>query len=107
MKFRLVRTRRTAASGAPSRARLAVERLESRWVPSGVPAVWVPRGAGGGGSLFSAAYSPFNNNEMYVSSDMSQLFHTTDAGGTWQTVDFRQLQGNHESRVQFTEDPAV
>ena len=36
---------------------------------------------------------------------MSQLFRSTDAGASWQTVDFRQIQASHESRVFYTEDP--
>ena len=52
-------------------------------------------------------FSPFNANEVTIASDMSQLFRSTDAGASWQTVDFRQIQGNHESRVQFTEDPNI
>src|SRR5205085_3930565 len=78
--------------------------LEDRCLPSGVPATWSQRGAGGGGSLFSPSINPANLSEYYVSSDMSQLFHSGDAGGTWQTTDFRKLQGNHESRVGFTND---
>src|SRR5262249_39976305 len=38
---------------------------------------------------------------------MSQLFHTTNGGASWQQVDFRQIQGGHETRVQYTEDPNI
>lgn len=100
---------RTRARSAPVRSvpRLAVVKLENRLAPSGVPAQWVTRGSGGGGSLFSPQINPINAAEYYVSSDMGQLFHTTDAGATWREVDFRQLQGNHETRVNFTENPNI
>src|SRR5262245_5949662 len=89
------------------RVRPVLLKLEDRDVPSGVPLDWSQRGAGGGGSIFSPSYNPANNNEIYASSDMSQLFRTTDAGATWQTTDFRELAGNHESKVQFTNNPNI
>jgi len=89
------------------RARLSVLALEDRVTPSGVPTVFQQRGSGGGGSLFSPQFSPYNPNEITIASDMSQLFRSADAGASWQTVDFRQLQGNHESRVFYTDDPNV
>jgi photosystem II stability/assembly factor-like uncharacterized protein len=98
-------SRRRPARRAGSFFRPQLVALESRIVPAGLPAQWVQRGSGGGGSLFSPQFSPYNANEITVSSDMSQLFRSTDAGASWQTVDFRQLQGNHESRVFYTEDP--
>src|SRR4051794_14037069 len=87
--------------------RLAVVRLEDRLAPSGVPTQWSVHGAGGGGSLFSPQINPANPAEYYVSSDMGELFHSTNAGASWTEVDFRQLQGNHETRINFTEDPNV
>jgi hypothetical protein len=86
-------------------ARLFCTRLESRVTPSGIPTQWAVRGSGGGGALFSPSINPTKPNEIYVSSDMSQVFHTISGGADWQEVDFRQIQGGHESRVQFTEDP--
>ncbi|HEX4589254.1 MAG TPA: hypothetical protein VH120_04955, partial [Gemmataceae bacterium] len=87
--------------------RLSLLSLESRVTPSGVPTQWTVRGAGGGGSLFSPSFNPTNPSEIYVSSDMSQLFRTTNGGAGWQEVDFRQIQGGHESQVQFTENPSI
>jgi len=89
------------------RTRLTLTKLEDRLAPSGVPLQWQVRGSGGGGALFSPQFNPANPNDIYVASDMSQVFHTTNAGASWQTVDFRQLQGGHEARVQFTEDPNI
>ena len=87
--------------------RLSLVNLESRITPSGVPTQWTVRGAGGGGSLFSPAFNPTNPSEIYVCSDMSQLFRTTTAGTGWQEIDFRQLDGGHDPKVQFTENPSI
>jgi photosystem II stability/assembly factor-like uncharacterized protein len=38
---------------------------------------------------------------------MSQLFHSSDAGTTWQTTDFREIQGGHESRVNFINNSSI
>jgi photosystem II stability/assembly factor-like uncharacterized protein len=89
------------------RTRLFVTRLENRLAPSGAPTQWQVRGSGGGGALFSPQFNPANPNDIYIASDMSEVFHTTNAGASWQMVDFRQLQGGHEARVQFTEDPNI
>jgi hypothetical protein len=36
---------------------------------------------------------------------MSGLYHTTDFGSSYSLMDFRQIQGGHDSRVQYTQDP--
>lgn len=82
-----------------------IERLEPRQLLS--IDSWQPRGPGGGGSLFAPSINPLDPNELYVSSDMGELFRSTDGGATWHDVDFRQLQGGTLSRVQFTADPLV
>ncbi len=66
------------------------------------PTSWQSRGIGGGGALFSPSINPANHNEMFVACDMSELFHTTNGGQTWDEVNFLQLQGGHDSRVNFT-----
>jgi photosystem II stability/assembly factor-like uncharacterized protein len=39
---------------------------------------------------------------------MTELFHSTDLGESWNIIDFRQLQsGNIYCNVQFTSDPAI
>lgn len=89
------------------RRRLQVMRLEDRTVPSGLPATWAQRGSGGGGALFAPAINPADGNDLWISSDMSQLFHSTDNGASWTTMDFRRIQGNHETRMLFTENPLI
>ena len=68
---------------------------------------WFERGAGGGGALFSPTINPLNSNEMYIASDMGQVFHTTNEGVNWESVDFREIQGSTNSKVQFTNDPQI
>ena len=74
-------------------------------VLAGVPPVFAPRGPGGGGALFSPSWSPHRAGELFLACDMSELFHTTNFGARWQAIDFRQLQGNRDTCVQFTSDP--
>ncbi len=68
----------------------------------GPPSQWLPRGPGGGGALFAPSFSPHNQNELYISCDMSEVFHSTNLGASWDLQDFRQIQGNRESEVRFT-----
>lgn len=67
-----------------------------------VPTSWTSRGIGGGGSFYAPALSPFNDNEFFVSSDMSDLFHTTNFGLSYECVNQAQIQGGHFSVAQFT-----
>src|SRR5258706_15769855 len=74
----------------------------------GSPARFVSRGPGGGGAFFGPSINPFNSNEIWIGSDMSDLFHSTDFGRTWETVDFRILVGGSlPGRMEFSSDPLV
>lgn len=64
---------------------------------------WQPRGIGGGGTLFSPSINPANHNEYFIACDMSEVFHTTDFGSSYQLLDFREIQGFHFSKVCFTQ----
>ncbi|MBV6477655.1 MAG: hypothetical protein HGGPFJEG_00396 [Ignavibacteria bacterium] len=68
---------------------------------------WTSKGNGGGGALFSPAFSPHNENEIYIACDMSELFHSTNLGFTWTEVDFKEMIGNNGAAVQFTENPMI
>jgi len=85
-------------------AALAVTVIAAQAQP---PALWSPRGPGGGGALFAPIFSPYNANEIYLACDMSEQFHSTDLGASWAVTDFRQIQGNREAQVRFTSDPAI
>lgn len=67
-----------------------------------------PRGVGGGGALFFPRVNPGNDNEFYVSCDMSQLFHSTDFGRHYDQIPFQTLQVfGAGSTYEWTNDPNV
>lgn len=71
------------------------------------PSSFSPRGIGGGGALFFPTINPANDNEFYISCDMSELFHSTDFGLTYSQVPFTKLQVFNTSTWEFTMNPAV
>jgi photosystem II stability/assembly factor-like uncharacterized protein len=71
------------------------------------PATWNSTGIGGGGSLFSPSINPADNNEYYVACDMSELFHTTNFGSSYNIIDFRQLTASTNSSVCFTNNANI
>ncbi|HEY2759566.1 MAG TPA: hypothetical protein VGI75_02445, partial [Pirellulales bacterium] len=87
------------------RARL-FEPLEPRRVFAAIQA-WQLRGPGGGGALYSPSFNPLNPQEMYIGSDMGQIFHSTDNGHDWSMVEYRQTYGGPNSKVQFTSNPQI
>jgi photosystem II stability/assembly factor-like uncharacterized protein len=75
---------------------------------SAEPRAWISRGPGGGGAFYGPSINPFDPDEMYVKSDMSDAFRTRDAGRSWATVDFRALQGGSQfTCVQFASNTLV
>jgi len=72
-----------------------------------VPASWQSRGVGAGGAMYSPSINPINDNEYFVPTDMSELFHTTDFGNSYTQVDSTQIQAGHYSDVRFTNDPLI
>src|SRR5438270_42276 len=95
------RTRSRQASFRPS-----FEQLEDRTLLSAV-SLFTPSGAGGGGSLFSPSISPNDSNNIYLASDMGQMFHSTNGGQSWSEVNFNQLQPTTDSQVQFSTGSAI
>jgi hypothetical protein len=88
------------------RAAALAEILEDRTLFA-APTVWNSRGVGGGGAFFAPSFSPFNAGELYVSSDMSGLYKSTDVGASWSIRPFAQMQANRGSQVQYTSDPNI
>ncbi len=66
------------------------------------PLSWSSKGIGGGGALFAPSINPSNNNEYYISCDMSELFHTTDFGRHYSQLPFQQFVSGHNSRMVYT-----
>ncbi|MCX6248007.1 MAG: T9SS type A sorting domain-containing protein [Bacteroidetes bacterium] len=74
---------------------------------SSQPSSFSPRGVGGGGSLFFPTINPANDNEFYVSCDMSELFHSTDFGYSYSQVHHSKLQVFSKSTYEFTSNPDI
>src|SRR5438067_8644566 len=64
------------------------------------PTQFDSRGPGGGGALFASSFNPTDPNEIYIGCDMSEIFHTTDLGTSWNILDFRQIQSQKLAAVQ-------
>jgi hypothetical protein len=71
------------------------------------PASFSPKGVGGGGALFFPKINPANDNEFYVSCDMSQLFHSTDFGNSYSQIHHSKLQVFNTSTYEFTNNPLI
>ncbi|MES2629230.1 MAG: hypothetical protein V4616_09720 [Bacteroidota bacterium] len=67
-----------------------------------VPSQWTSHGVGGGGALFAPSINPADHAEFYVACDMSELFHTRNFGNSYQTEDFKKIQGGAHAEVQFS-----
>ena len=86
----------------------AVVLLSLQFTVAGQPVRFISRGPGGGGAFFGPSINPFNPDDLWLGSDMSDLFHSTDFGRSWDTIDFRVLQGGSQSgRMEFTSNPLV
>jgi photosystem II stability/assembly factor-like uncharacterized protein len=76
-------------------------------ITSAQPTLYTPKGIGGGGALFFPKINPANDNEFYVSCDMSQLFHSTDFGKSYDQVHFSKLQVFNTSTYEFTNNKNI
>ena len=71
------------------------------------PSTFLPRGIGGGGAMFFPSINPADENEFYVSCDMSEMFHSTNFGLNYTQIDFQKLQTANTSTYEFTSFPNV
>lgn len=71
------------------------------------PSTFSPRGIGGGGALFFPSINPVNDNEFYISCDMSELFKSNDFGNNYNQVPFTKLQVFNNSTYEFTNDSSI
>ncbi|CAN5506007.1 sialidase family protein [soil metagenome] len=72
-----------------------------------VPTTFQSRGVGGGGALFVPRFSPHNAQELYLSCDMSEIFHSTTFGASWETLPVQEVGGNRPSAMQFTSNAQI
>ncbi|MFZ1378740.1 MAG: T9SS type A sorting domain-containing protein [Saprospiraceae bacterium] len=61
-------------------------------------------GIGGGGALFFPSPNPNNEQEVYVSCDLSSMYQSMEAGLNWKLQHHQQIQGGNYSKVCFTID---
>jgi hypothetical protein len=99
------RNKRLRRQGFPKHG-YRIEELEARRMLS-APAQWYTSGIGGGGALYTPALSPFNTSEVWLATDMSELFHTTNMGASWTYPNFNQIQGDPSVDVQYTSNPQI
>lgn len=66
------------------------------------PNEWKMHGIGGGGALFVPSINPANSSEIFVACDMSQLFHTSNRGKSWDLLPFQEFPAGRLSKVTFT-----
>ncbi|HMG16761.1 MAG TPA: hypothetical protein VK590_15000, partial [Saprospiraceae bacterium] len=71
------------------------------------PKSFESRGIGGGGALFSPSINPADHNEIYLSCDLSTLFHSKDNAKSWGLIPFQQIESGHDTYVSFTQDPLI
>ncbi len=71
------------------------------------PQKFESRGIGGGGALYVPSINPYNNDEIYISCDMSELFHSTNFGKNFEIVNFQRLQTSHQSKMRFTSNSQI
>jgi hypothetical protein len=71
------------------------------------PARFQPSGIGGGGYFGPAAIDPADHNDIFLPTDMGELFHSTDGGATWTYPPLSQISAFYRSPVQFTGNPDV
>ena len=72
------------------------------------PTVFESKGMGGGGATFQPSISPFNDGLYYITSDMSHVLKSENAGQTFGQIHSNEFQasGQH-SKIQFTADPDI
>jgi photosystem II stability/assembly factor-like uncharacterized protein len=71
------------------------------------PSSWDSRGPGGGGALFFPSINPADHNEICLSCDMSEYFHSTDQGVSWEQYHFNEIQGGNYGQIVFTNNPLI
>ena len=71
------------------------------------PVQLTSRGTGAGGGMYYPVISPHTAQTIFLGCDMGELFFTNDGAQSWSTVNFRQLQANTLTEVQYTSDPQV
>lgn len=70
------------------------------------PQYWTARGMGGGGAFFGPALG--SGGLLYLHSDMSAYYRSSDFGAAWTTLPFTQLQASGSTTgIQLTSSPTT
>ena len=69
---------------------------------SAQPSTFNAHGISGGGAQYSPSINPANSSEIYSSTDMTDMYHSTNGGASWKVVSLTQLLGGVYAMVQFT-----
>ncbi len=103
------RSRRRSTALRLATARAQIEPMEQR-ILLAMPTLWTPEGPSGGGATLAPVIAP-NGKDLWICSDMSGIYHSTDYGQTWQMVNFHTsiggVNGDGLSAVRFTSDPNI
>ncbi len=78
-----------------------MESLEPRLMLSALPP-FVDNGIGGGGGMFQVTISPYDSNYMHIACDMSGDYASTNGGGTWQMINYKQIDTSNGLRPAFS-----
>ena len=101
--------RRRSSALRLATARPHIEPMEQR-ILLAMPTLWTATGPGGGGATLSPVIAP-NGQDLWASSDMSGIYHSTDFGNSWQMQNFHPsvggVNGGTLSQVRFTSDPNI
>lgn len=62
---------------------------------------------GSGGAFFCPSINPNNTSEYFVSSDMSGLCRTVNAGQNWNILNAQSFQASTNSKVGFTSNNQI
>jgi len=72
------------------------------------PNAWQSHGIGGGGALFCPSISPLDANNIYLQCDMSEVFHSSNKGESWDIIHFREMISTGGiNTVEFTSDANI
>jgi hypothetical protein len=66
------------------------------------PTSYASKGVGGGGAFYAPCINTTTSADFYVSSDMTGVYHSTTAGGSYSLTPHTQLQGGRFSVIRFT-----
>ena len=72
------------------------------------PVIFENKGICGGGATTQPSISPFNDQLYYLTSDMSPIFKTVNAGTEWNQIPYYELTGaGQHTKVEFTADSNI